>query len=49
MNINKRCFPTIKPQRKEIKDKIRKYDTGINSRFQYIKILANKMNKRRII
>jgi|UniRef100_A0A2S2R847 hypothetical protein len=39
----------IKPHRKEIRDKIkflkdeiRKYGTGVNSRFRYIKTLANK-------
>jgi len=45
-----------KPHRKEIRDKIQfledeiqKYDTGVHTRFQYIKILANKYRPRKIV
>ncbi|KAE9532085.1 hypothetical protein AGLY_010287 [Aphis glycines] len=51
-----RSSNTTKPHRKEIRDKIKfleneisKYDTGVSSRFQYIKIMANKYRPRKIV
>jgi len=51
-----RSYNTTKPHRKEIREKIKfleneisKYDTGVSSRFQYIKIMANKYRPRKIV
>ncbi|KAF0752290.1 Uncharacterized protein FWK35_00038194 [Aphis craccivora] len=51
-----RSSNTTKPHRKEIREKIKfleneisKYDTGVSSRFQYIKIMANKYRPRKIV
>lgn len=51
-----RSSNTTKPHRKEIRDQIQflrneisKYDTGVSSRFQYIKILANKYRPLKIV